>query len=320
MEAHVNPFPFELSLSPFLFSSFLLFSFLICVETVLSRTSQSEVSAKIHRPSIVELTMTPQSTATYQQLLVSVEMKLDIKASSSCPNSPLSSCSLQPMHHLQASSTDLPALLLDVGNEERRGGGGALSHAVSNSVDYIFYKAVEKKAKECSTPQHAPSQLGGATPKKSFPSLRKRNFNRSVSFATFPEREASPVHSQPRRGNKIVKRIKRFFREKRPLQTAHTHASIRIERQVSDEGFETSSSEPILGDQRRKRGEGRKRRRRKYQHIEEETFGESGATVPPLTEHNSHPLKRHSTGIMKGRGSSKPEPRRRHTSHFEISI
>ncbi|XP_019853995.1 PREDICTED: uncharacterized protein LOC109583192 [Amphimedon queenslandica] len=295
------------------------------------RSSQVEFPPKLHRPATIELSKTPQSTAAAarQELLVTAEMKLNVKSPSPSP-SPFASVSFYPSVRKSACA------IAEITRREIGGRRRVTVHSKPESVDYIFYKAFEEQAKKVpsqDTPQHGvqPGAVGGPPPppRRHFQGLQRRDLNRSVSFASFSKGpEDSPAHPPVRRESKIKRQIKKFFQGKRSLRSARTQASIRIEKQVSDEGFQ-AFSEPSLGDQNEKeKGErGRRGTRRRREERFQEDKMDIVEVVPPAlepVEEGRHPSKRHSTGIMKGGGAkllkTSSHPKLRHPPYLESSI
>ena len=273
--------------------------------------------------------MTPQSTATAacQELLVTAEMKLDVRSPSPSP-SPFASVSFYPTIKKSTYA------IADITKRDVAGGRRVTVHKKSESIDYIFYKAFEEQAKKASPrdpPQHAPQPgaVGGRPPstRRHFPGLQRSDLNRSVSFASLSKApEGSPAHPRVRRESKIKRQIKKFFKGRRALRPAHTHASIRIEKQVSDEGFQ-AFSEPLLSDQNEmKETEGGRRgtRRRREERSKEDDMDTSEVVPEALeyVEERRHPSKRHSTGLMKGAKLLKTSshPKLRHPPFLESSI
>ena len=292
---------------------------------LLGRTSRKsslvEFPSQFHCPATTELSKTPQSTtkaaAACQELLVAAEMKLDAKSPSTSP-SPFASVSFYPSVRKSAYA------IAEITRREVGGRRGISVHSKPESTDDIFYKAFEEQAKRDSsqdTPQRVvqPGAVGGHHPpaKRHFQGLQKRDLDRSVSFASFSKGpEGSPTHPQVRRESKIKRQLKKFFQGKRGLRSAHTQASIRIEKQVSDEGFQVFS-EPSLSDQNKKeegergrRGTRRGIRRRREERIAEDEKGIVEVVPPALGP----------VGILKGskllKTSSQPKLKR----YLESSI
>lgn len=189
------------------------------------------VQRRRHRLSpsnIIELTMTPQRTYNHQQLLVSVDMKLDAKK----------------WHHrsLENTPSSDSGLLNDICNKDGSVNGKVTNnkskgHQKSFSVDYIYYKVAQKQHQlDVSPVRHNKTALK----KEPMTSSRQSSsFKRSVTFAAFPEEK-----TYHRKEKSLARQfVKRIFGERKRSRTPPSQASIRIDK----EDF-TVHSEILLKD------------------------------------------------------------------------